>query len=86
MKKFTEKVIFFVKQIPKGKTMTYKQIAVLSGSANASRAVGTIMSKNTDPSVPCHRVIKSDGALGGYNKLQSESKQEILRKEGFDNN
>ena len=83
MKKFTEKVIFFVKQIPKGKTMTYKQISTLAGSPDASRAVGTIMGKNTDPSVPCHRVIKSDGALGGYNKLQSDSKQEILRKEGF---
>jgi len=61
--------------------MTYKQVAALAGSPNAFRAVGNIMSKNTDHGVPCHRVIKSDGTLGGYNGLAGE-KARILKNEG----
>ena len=78
---FSERVYDIVKQIPKGKTMTYKQVAAAAGSPNASRAVGNIMKNNKDKSVPCHRVIKSDGTLGGYNGLQGE-KLRLLRAEG----
>ena len=83
MKTFTEKVISLVKNIPRGQVMTYKQIAILAGSPGASRVVGNIMSKNKDLSVPCHRVIKSDGSLGGYNTLRNLSKKDLLQKEGF---
>jgi len=82
MKTFTEKVISVVKKIPKGTVMTYKQIAEKAGSPRASRAVGSIMAKNNDLSVPCHRVIRSDGSIGPYNGLRGDSKEQILREEG----
>ncbi|MCI5051229.1 MAG: MGMT family protein [Candidatus Pacebacteria bacterium] len=82
MKTFTEKVIAVVKKIPKGKVMTYKQIAEKVGSPNASRAVGSIMAKNNDLSVPCHRVIRSDGSIGPYNGLRAKSKEQLLKEEG----
>lgn len=89
---FKEKVMAIVKKIPKGKTMTYKQVAIKAGKPNASRAVGGYMSKNADKTIPCHRVIRADGKMGGYNGLQSgrlktkkrggDAKLELLRREG----
>ena len=67
-KTFADKVRDVVRKIPKGKTMTYKQVAVKAGNPNAARAVGAVMRTNYDPTVPCHRVIKSDGSLGSYNR------------------
>lgn len=81
MKSFKEKVIEIVKKIPKGKTMSYKEVAKRAGHALAGRAVGAIMRTNKDKSIPCHRVIKSDGSLGGYNGLRGE-KLKLLKKEG----
>ena len=81
MKAFAEAVVAVVKKIPRGKTLSYKEVAALAGSPNAARAVGTIMSKNDDPKVPCHRVIKSDGSPGGYNGMLGE-KRRLLREEG----
>ena len=77
---FKEKVIAVVKKIPKGKTMSYKQVAAKAGHSGAARAVGAIMRVNKDKSVPCHRVIRSDGTLGGYNGIRGE-KEKLLRKE-----
>jgi O-6-methylguanine DNA methyltransferase len=77
---FKEKVIAIVKKIPKGKTLSYKDVAGKAGHPGAARAVGAIMRTNTDASVPCHRVIMSDGALGGYNGIRGE-KEKLLRKE-----
>jgi methylated-DNA-[protein]-cysteine S-methyltransferase len=79
---FKEKVIAIVKKIPKGKTMSYKEVAARAGHPGAARAVGAIMRVNTDPSVPCHRVIKSDGTLGGYNTINGPSKRKLLEREG----
>jgi O-6-methylguanine DNA methyltransferase len=79
---FREKVLEAVKKIPKGKVLTYKEVAAKAGNAGASRAVGSIMAKNADKSVPCHRVIRSDGKIGEYNGLQGKSKRELLIKEG----
>ena len=79
---FTEKVHDIVKNIPKGSTMSYKEVALLSGSPKAARAVANIMSANFDTSVPCHRVIRSDGSLGGYNRGGARKKRKILLKEG----
>lgn len=53
-----------------------------SWNAKASRAVGSIMAKNADKNVPCHRVVKSDGSIGMYNGLRGKSKEAILKKEG----
>ena len=64
MKTFTEKVYEVVGKIPRGKVLTYKEVARLAGSPRASRAVGNILNKNHNPKIPCHRVIRSDGKLG----------------------
>jgi len=80
--KFSEKVYKVVSKIPKGKTLSYKQVAELVGSPNAYRAVGNILHKNKNPKVPCHRVIKLDGSLGGYNK-GVKAKLRKLKKENF---
>ncbi len=82
MKSFQQRVVEVVKQIPKGEVLTYGEVAKLSGNEKASRAVGTIMAKNKDKTIPCHRVVRSDGSLGMYNGLQGKSKQEILEREG----
>lgn len=81
MKTFREKVRAIVARIPKGKTMTYKEVATRAGSPNAARAVGSIMRANFDTDIPCHRVIGSDGAMRGYNRGGEAKKREILRKE-----
>ncbi len=79
---FTEKVKMIVRKIPKGKTLTYKEVARLAGNARASRAVGSVMKKNYDPDIPCHRVVRSNGTLGEYNKGGPKKKLLILRSEG----
>lgn len=82
MKTFTDKVRAIVRKIPKGKTMTYKQVAAKAGNPKAARAVGAIMRSNYDESIPCHRVVASDGSMRGYNRGGVERKQEILFEEG----
>lgn len=79
---FTEKVRSIVQKIPKGKVLTYAQVATKAGSPNASRAVGSIMAKNFDPKIPCHRVIRSDGKIGNYNRGGAHAKLALLKKEG----
>ncbi len=66
-----------VRKIPKGKTLTYKEVAKRAGNALASRAVGNIMKGNYKKDVPCHRVIRSDGKVGEYNRGGSKKKLEI---------
>lgn len=78
---FTEKVLSIVAKIPKGTVLTYKEVAQKAGNPNASRAVGNILNKNYNPSVPCHRVVRSDGKTGGYNRGSTE-KIKKLRLEG----
>ena len=80
--RFRNRVIAVVKKIPRGKTLSYKEVSHRAGHPNAARAVGAIMAANYDPKVPCHRVIKSDGTLGGYSGLRGKSKKRILEKEG----
>lgn len=84
MKTFEEKVINVVRAIKAGSVMTYGAVAKRAGNAKASRAVGSIMAKNTDKTVPCHRVVRSDGSIGMYNGLRGKSKSTILKKEGVD--
>ena len=82
MKSFSDKVRDVVKKIPEGTTMTYKEVAKRAGNEKASRAVGAVMRGNYDPDIPCHRVIKSDGSLGSYNRGGADRKRQILKKEG----
>lgn len=82
-KSFKEKVFRVVNKIPKGRTLTYKEVARRVGKPRAYRAVGNILNKNFDPKIPCHRVIRSDGALGGYNRGLNE-KKEKLKIEGIE--
>lgn len=77
---FKGKVLNVVGKIPKGKTLTYRQVAEKSGSPKAYRAVGNILNKNFDKNIPCHRVIRSDGKPGGYNK-GTKLKINLLKKE-----
>ena len=82
MNSFSEKVYEVVKTIPKGRVMSYKQVAKLAGNKRAFRAVGNILNKNPNPKIiPCHRVIKSDGSTGGY-KWGGNKKASLLKKEG----
>ncbi len=82
MKTFKEKVQTIVKKIPKGHILTYKEVAIRAGSPNASRAVGSILKKNYDLVIPCHRVICSDGNIGDYNRGGINKKIALLKKEG----
>ena len=79
---FKNKVYSIVRKIPRGKVLTYKMVAKLAGSPRAWRAVGNILNKNRDRKIPCHRVIRSDGKIGGYNK-GSKQKFALLKKEGM---
>lgn len=80
MKTFKERVLEVVKEIPLDKTMSYKEVAKKSGSPLAWRAVGSILNKNYDPKIPCHRVIYANGKIGGYNRGISK-KNYLLKKE-----
>lgn len=78
---FQRKVYKIVKTIPEGETRSYKWVAEQLGNPSACRAVGQALKKNPRPDIiPCHRVIKSNGNIGGYNK-GIKLKREILRKE-----
>lgn len=79
--KFSNRVLDVVKEIPKGETLTYKEVAELAGSPRSWRAVGNILNKNKNPQIPCHRVVRSDGKAGGYNKGEKKKKY-LLKKEG----
>lgn len=79
---FNQKCYVLLSQIPQGKISTYKQIANILNT-KAYRAVGNAMAKNPNPIiVPCHRVIKSDGHIGGY-ILGIKKKISLLKNEGI---
>jgi len=82
--KFQLKVWSYLKKIPKGRVKTYSQVAKAIGKPFAVRAVGNAISKNPfPPNIPCHRVIRSDGSLGGYSgKGGVKRKKFLLKKEG----
>mgnify|MGYP000916683156 CR=1 FL=1 len=79
---FKELVLSVVRGIKVGNVMTYKMVAEKAGRPRASRAVGTIMKNNYDPTVPCHRVVRSDGVVGDYNRGGKTKKISLLKKEG----
>jgi methylated-DNA-[protein]-cysteine S-methyltransferase len=81
---FADAVRDIVRRIPKGKTMTYKEVAAEAGNPRAARAVGSIMRANYDESVPCHRVIGQGGTMRGYNRGGPEQKLMLLEQERRD--
>jgi len=81
-KTFQEKIFQIIKKIPPGGFLTYKEVAKLAGRLKAWRAVGNILNKNKNPKIPCHRVIKSDGRVGGH-KYGTKKKIALLKKEGI---
>ena len=83
--KFQIKVWKAISKIPRGQVRTYKELAKLIKKPKASRAVANACSKNPYPiKIPCHRVIRSDGSLGGYSgKGGISAKKDILKKEGY---
>ena len=82
---FENKVWNEIIKIPFGKTITYKQIAENIGRPNSARAVANACGKNPHPiKIPCHRVIRSDGGLGGYSGFGGiKTKKKLLKNEGF---
>ncbi len=80
---FTDKVRQVVKAIKPGSTLSYKAVAKAAGNEKAARAVAQIMAKNYDPVIPCHRVIRSNGSLGGYNRGGEKAKRAILESESI---
>ena len=81
--KFEQKVWNYLKTIPKGKIKTYKQVAIGIKNPKSARAVANACAKNPyAPKIPCHRVIRSDGGLGGYSgKGGIRQKLKLLRLE-----
>jgi len=78
---FSNRVYKVVAKIPKGEVLSYKEVAKRAGSLKACRAVGNIMNRHNIKGLPCHRVVGSNGKIGGY-KWGVRRKIEILRKEG----
>jgi methylated-DNA-[protein]-cysteine S-methyltransferase len=83
--KFQLKVWAYLRKIPCGSVKTYSQVAKAIGKPHAVRAVANAIGKNPyAPKIPCHRVIRSDGSLGGYSgKGGLKTKRFLLKKEGI---
>ncbi len=82
MTEFQDKVREVVRAIPKGSVLSYQEVANRAGKPKAARAVANIMANNFLPDIPCHRVIKSDGRPGGYNRGGESVKRRLLQEEG----
>ncbi len=80
MTPFQRAVFAVVKTIPTGSTLTYAQVAERIGKPHAARAVGNALNTNYDADIPCHRVVRSDGTMGGYNRGEA-AKRKLLQKE-----
>ena len=83
--KFQLMVWRYLIKIPRGKVKTYKEIAIDLKQPNSVRAIANACAKNPyPPTIPCHRVIRSDGKLGGYSGSGGVKKKEkLLKKEGY---
>lgn len=82
-----QKIYQLTQKIPTGLVSTYGEIARAIGKPRAARFVGLVLANNTDPAIPCHRVVKEDGKIGGYNKGVSKKiallhNEEVLTERG----
>jgi methylated-DNA-[protein]-cysteine S-methyltransferase len=87
MSEFQSRVLELTSKIPRGKVTTYKELARALGRPRAYRAVGNALAYNTHPvEIPCHRVVRSDNKIGGYegNRLASKKKAKLLADEGVE--
>ena len=84
--KFQLQVWNYLKKIPKGSEKTYKQVAIAINKPKSARAVANACARNPyAPNIPCHRVIRSDGGLGGYSGRGGvDQKLKLLRSEKVD--
>ena len=84
--KFQLKIWKYLQTIPKGTVKTYKQVAIAIKKPKSARAVANACGKNPyAPKIPCHRVIRSDGGLGGYSGIGGiKTKLRLLRSEKVD--
>ena len=80
---FKAAVLCVVKNIPPGQTLSYSEVANKAGFPGSARAVGNLMKRNFDHSIPCHRVIKKNGQPGEYNRGGPSRKKALLHKEGY---
>ncbi len=79
---FAARIYRLVERIPDGKVTTYAELARAAGKPKATRLVGRVLNKNPSPVVvPCHRVVRSDGTVGGY-AYGPGAKRRLLEKEG----
>lgn len=78
---FQNKVYEVVKNIPRGQVLSYAEVSWRLGSKGSARAVGNALNKNRDKAVPCHRVVRSDWRVGGFNSGTAK-KIALLEKEG----
>ena len=85
LSEFSQRVLRACSRIPHGQTVTYGQLAERAGSSGAARAVGRVLAKNPLPIVsPCHRVLKTDGSLGGFSASGGQDlKRRLLSLEGI---
>ncbi len=83
--KFEIKVWNSISKIPRGEVRTYKELAIQINRPKSARAVANACGKNPYPvKIPCHRVIRSDGKLGGYSgKGGTKTKKKLLKNEGY---
>ena len=84
--KFQKKVWNYIKKIPKGNVKTYKEVAIAIKIPKSFRAVANACAKNPyAPKIPCHRVVRSNGSLGGYSGIGGiKEKLRLLRSEKVD--
>ncbi len=83
MSEFQSRVLKLVSMIPRGKVTTYKELALALGRPRAYRAVANALARNPHPvMIPCHRVVRSDGKIGGY-KLGARRKMKLLLEESI---
>ncbi len=80
---FRARVLAVARRVPRGKVASYAAVARAAGFPRHARAVGNIMQSNYDPSIPCHRIVRTDGRVGGYNRGGWNKKAERLRREGI---
>lgn len=81
MTEFHKAVYNIVKSIPRGKVLTYGEVAKRLGDKKLARAVGNALNKNHDKEIPCHRVVRGSGRVGGFNR-GIKNKIKILEREG----
>jgi methylated-DNA-[protein]-cysteine S-methyltransferase len=83
MSEFRDRVLKLVTMVPKGKVTTYKELARAMGNPKAYRAVANALARNPSPvKIPCHRVVRSNGEVGGY-RLGTRQKAKLLLREGI---